>query len=179
MADPARLIARVLPLALYVSARDVQQQLGVGRATAYEMLRAASGRGGADDAASGHALRVRLDVWQQYLEKRFPCPTTDCSDAAATGAPRAPRLELQRPRPAPRPRPDTARPPGDIARHVGQAGARRRTSAAALSSAGIESSSSTARDAAIIVSKMSALTASRMAAWTCNGPSEPSTRRML
>lgn len=68
---------RVLPRPLCVSARDVQHQLGVGRATAYELLRAALGRTH-DDPASGRSLRVRLDLWRTFLEARYPaCPTSD------------------------------------------------------------------------------------------------------
>ena len=65
--------ARVLPLPVYVAARDVVQQLGCSEAKAYQILRLAAGR----PKGSRGMLRVPLARWSEFLEEKFAC---DCSD---------------------------------------------------------------------------------------------------
>lgn len=72
--------ARVLPLPLYVSARDVQRQLGCSQAHAYDLLHAAGAR------KHLGLLRLRLDLWQHYLDGDAPC-LTDSTSATAPGTP--------------------------------------------------------------------------------------------
>lgn len=61
------MIARVLPLTVYVAAADVQRALGCSRSLAYWHLARAAGR----VEGSRGLLRVPLHTWEEYARRTF------------------------------------------------------------------------------------------------------------
>jgi hypothetical protein len=88
--------ARVLPIAVYVSAEDVRAALGCSRSLAYWHLARAAGR---EPGARG-LLRVSVATWENYARKTFEGgegatrAAPPARTKAAPAAPSAPVLRL-------------------------------------------------------------------------------------